>query len=211
MKLELDHVFVFVEPGGVESTQRLVDLGLVPSFQRTHDGQGTANVCFAFDNAYLELLWVEDAAHLAEATFARTGLYERSQWRTLGTSPFGVCVRAPRPLPFDCWLWRPPYLPPSFFLEVSVTSTDPNVPFLFDFPGAEPPTAWPPARAAGRQRDAGFTRIEGLQLAALPGAEELAELRLAPELTRQQAVLSLSRADGGPARDLLLPACRWRA
>lgn len=54
--LALDHLFVFVEPGAPERAA-LERAGLRESFRRRHPGQRTANVCFCFDNAYLELLW----------------------------------------------------------------------------------------------------------------------------------------------------------
>ena len=55
--IELDHLLVFVEPAeaapGGAVFERLAALGLEPSFARRHAGQGTANLCYAFDNAYL--------------------------------------------------------------------------------------------------------------------------------------------------------------
>ncbi len=211
MKIELDHFFVFVEPGGEESAARLEALGLVPTYRRVHDGQGTANICYAFDNAYLELLWVEEPERLARATFARTGLFERSEWRTRGTSPFGVCVREERPLPFDCWLWRPTYLPPGMFFEVAANSANPRVPFLFAISGSRRPDHWPPAERGRLQRDAGFTTIDGLRLNALPEGEALPGLVEDPALGRQEAVLTLARGADETPLDLLLPACRWLA
>jgi hypothetical protein len=209
--LELDHVFCFVEPGGAESAARLAEGGLEPTFRRRHEGQGTANLCYVFDNAYLELLWVEDEALLARATFRRTRLWDRARWKSDGNSPFGVCVRAPEALPFPCWLWQPPYLPPGLYLEVAKVVSDPEVPFLFRFPGTIRPDHWPEPQAGKRQRAAGLADIAALELAALPTAEQLKELRLQPSLGNQQAILELARADGGPPRRLRLPDCTWLA
>lgn len=210
MTLVLDHIFIFTEPGGGDGARRLAELGLVPTYGRRHEGQGTANLCFAFDNAYLELLWVEEPERLARATFARTGLFERSTWRTHHTSPFGVAVRADQPLPFACWLWRPPYLSPGLFVEVAATSTDPNVPFLFTFPGSTAPATWPAERRGRLQRDAGLTGISGLRLNALPEGDDLRELIVDPTLDRQSAVLEIAATDGATRR-LALPDCRWLA
>jgi len=208
-RIELDHVFVFVERGGEETAARLEAGGLKPTFRRRHEGQGTANLCYVFDNAYLELLWVEDEALLARATFRRTRLYERSRWKSDGTSPFGVCVRGPEALPFACWLWQPPYLPPGLYLEVAKVVSDPEVPFLFRFPGTRRPDTWPNGLAGRRQLDGGFADIANLELAALPTAAHLEELTLNPELGHQQAILHLSRRDGGPVRRLRLPDATW--
>jgi len=211
LNLELDHVFVFVERGGRESARRLAALGLLPTYSREHMGQGTANLCFAFDNAYLELVWVDEPEVLARATFTRTGLFERSMWRRLGTSPFGICVRSARPLAFPCWLWRPPYLPPGLFLEVATSSLDPALPFLFRFPGAHRPDTWPPGLVGNRQHQAGLAEITGLKLQALPHAEHLEGLELDPAMDQQRCELTLSRTDGGPDRRLLLPELTWLA
>jgi hypothetical protein len=211
VKLELDHFFVFVEPEATESAAKLAEGGLVPSFRRRHEGQGTANLCYVFDNAYLELLWVEDSTLLSRATFRRTHLWERSRWKSDGNSPFGVCVRAPEALPFPCWLWQPPYLPPGLYLEVAKVVSDPEVPFLFRFPGTWRPDHWPDDRGGARQQSAGLAEITGLTLSALPTAEQLEGLTLDPAIGHQTALLEFSRSDGGPPRRLRLPDCAWLA
>jgi len=211
VKLELDHFFVFVEPGGRESAAKLEEGGLVPNFRRHHEGQGTANLCYVFDNAYLELLWVEDPALLSRATFRRTRLWERSRWKSDGNSPFGVCVRAEAALPFPCWLWQPPYLPPGLYLEVAKVVSDPELPFLFRFPGTLRPDHWPDDRAGARQEHAGLAEITGLTLSALPTAEQLEGLTIDPAIGHQTAILEFSRRDGGPARRLRLPDGTWLA
>ncbi|MBK8213640.1 MAG: VOC family protein [Myxococcales bacterium] len=50
--MELDHLFVFVD-GPSEAEEALTLLGLDETYRRVHPGQGTANVCCAFDDAYL--------------------------------------------------------------------------------------------------------------------------------------------------------------
>ncbi|MFW5679284.1 MAG: VOC family protein [Pseudomonadota bacterium] len=209
--MDLDHLFVFVEPGGAASRAKLEALGFVPTYTRRHEGQGTANCCYAFDNAYLELLWVEDARLLSRATFARTGLWEHATWRVSGASPFGVCVRSEHALPFACWLWTPPYLPPGMFLEVAASSREPSTPFLFRFPGTKRPDRWPAERAGRLQHDAGFAEIVGVTLQALPSAEGLRGLRIDPEMDPRTAVLELSRRDGAPPKHLRLPDFEWLA
>lgn len=58
MDLELDHIFVCVKPNAPEAIA-LNNFGLHEGRRRTHQGQGTVNVCFFFQNAYLELLQIE--------------------------------------------------------------------------------------------------------------------------------------------------------
>ena len=110
MTLELDHIFVHVQPAGPEA-ERLEALGLVESYRRTHPGQGTSNICYCFDNAFLELLWLIDEAEALSPAIARTQLAERSHWRASGASPFGLALRRQSDetvLPFPTWGYRPP-------------------------------------------------------------------------------------------------------
>ena len=55
MSLELDHVFICVEEA-TAAERALADFGLQFGLRAVHGGQGTANACAFFDNAYLELL-----------------------------------------------------------------------------------------------------------------------------------------------------------
>lgn len=125
----LDHVFVFVEDG--EAAERAaVRSGLVPTHRRRHVGQGTENVCFRFGRVFIELLWVVDREELASPPVARTGLAERSLWRTLGTCPFGVCLRGFPP--FETWGYDVPF-PPGMSVEMSTDSPSGTMPLLFAF------------------------------------------------------------------------------
>ncbi|WP_053239593.1 VOC family protein [Pleomorphomonas koreensis] len=173
--LELDHLLVFVDrteaaPGGAVF-DRLKALGLEPSFARRHVGQGTANLCYCFDNAYLELLFVADADELAASPLNRAGLAARSAWRTTGASPFGIACRGGPP-PGERWTYRIPDFPPGVSIAVSADSDDPAMPLVFSSPGDASPIAWTDGRAGRRQATAGFSRltIERLKLPALPPA-----------------------------------------
>ena len=89
---EIDHVFLFVQPDGPE-IGALRRLGLTETYRRAHPGQGTANVCFAFDNLFLELLWLTSETEARSPAIARTRLWDRSRWSASGTSPFGIALR----------------------------------------------------------------------------------------------------------------------
>src|SRR6266481_9637578 len=56
---ELDHIFICSSRHG-KDVRALAEAGFSLGLNRIHDGQGTANALFFFDNAYLELLWVND-------------------------------------------------------------------------------------------------------------------------------------------------------
>ena len=70
----------------------LEDAGLRAFGEITHhSGQGTASKVFLFENAYLELIWVDDEL-AATKNKASTGIdmRTRAQWKQTEASPFGV-------------------------------------------------------------------------------------------------------------------------
>jgi len=215
-QLEIDHVFVFTEPEAVQEIERLNAAGLVQSNRRRHVGQGTANACYCFDNAYLELLWAVDATELAAPAVARTRLGERSRWRKTGASPFGLAVR-PKDggtTPFETWPYEAPFLPAGLSLPVAVASDDPAQPMLFQSPGTARPDQWTNGRAGDRQTPAGLAEITSVELAFPAGIEpadafkrlatddliELKQNASGPAMT-----LTIARRDSGLPCTLTLP------
>ena len=87
--MELDHVFVCVDDASA-AEQALADFGLQFSVHAVHQGQGTANACAFFENAYLELLWRHDDHELRSEVVRPLALWERVRWRHTGASPFGL-------------------------------------------------------------------------------------------------------------------------
>lgn len=217
-QLEIDHVFVFTEPAAVQEIERLNAAGLVQSNRRRHVGQGTANACYCFDNAYLELLWAVDDAELAAPAVARTRLGERSRWPKTGASPFGLAVRRKDggTLPFETWPYEAPFLPAGLSLPVAVASDDPAQPMLFQSPGTARPDQWANGRAGDRQTSARLAEITSVELAFPAGTEPAdAFKRLADDgliALRQQAAepamtLIISRSDAALPCALTLPDC----
>lgn len=207
MSLELDHVFVFVDeseamPGG-GLRARLDALGLVPSYERRHKGQGTANLCWCFDDAYLELLFVVDEAELRSPAVARNGFVDRSAG-TAGASPVGIALRGGA-LGVPSWPYRIAGFPPGMTIPVAEASDDVRLPFVFGSPGTARPDRWTDGRAGGRQSAAGFGEIAGveiLQPSDTIGHPVFEMLRDVPKLTvgeggRPGLRLHLAAVDGG--------------
>lgn len=212
--MELDHIFLLIEQDGPEP-EALNALGLVESFRRAHPGQGTANVCYCFDNAYLELLWVTDWDEVAAPQTLRTRLKERAAWRSNGASPFGISLRGGAFPPFPFWEYRPTYLSEGMAIPVALDSEHPGHPFLFQSPGDAAPLAWTDGRAGQRQVQAGLRDIMGghLETPVAAGiAPSLHAVAAAGWLSVAQGEthrLSLDiRGDDGPRR-LILPECVW--
>ncbi len=219
--LQLCHVFAFVDRDATASLS-LHEAGMQESFRRQHPGQGTANACYCFDNAYLELLWVESAADISGPAISRTRLAERSRWRETHASPFGIAVRTVSHedgLPFGTWDFAPPYLPPGMVIPVALASEDPRYPFVFRSPGNTRPDEWTDGRAGMRQRAAGLAEILQVHLEVPfppPAGDALEALQAAGILTVETShtneprmVLTLSRSDGQQPRRLSLPDFHW--
>ena len=108
---ELDHVF-FASTDADAAEKALAEFGLAFTEHRVHLGQGTANACARFENAYFELLWPRDPAELRSSIVKPLGLEERTRWRETGASPFGLCFRGEsRSWPFETWQYQAAYMP----------------------------------------------------------------------------------------------------
>ncbi len=90
--LELDHVFIVVPPGGAEAIEALRQSGItVDTEVIRHEGQGTASVSALFENAYIELLWVDSSVAVDSAHYLDIIAFRRAAaWRETGSSPFGI-------------------------------------------------------------------------------------------------------------------------
>ena len=160
--LALDHVFILVtrgeaSPGGkiYEGLQRL---GLRASYTRRHEDQGTANVCFAFDNAFLELLYVVDEAELDRPPVRRTGLTQRARGRG---SPLGLAFRGSGFAGEDLFTW--PYalagLPLGSTIDMAEDNPNTDGPMCFGLSFGSPPASWPADRRPPLQREQGFAEL----------------------------------------------------
>ena len=137
MPCEFDHVFICVSRGG-EEARELAAFGLIEGPANKHQGQGTACRRFFFANAYLELLWVSNAAEAQTEQTRPTYLWERWTDRGNGSCPigFGFRPKAQGDLsaPFRSWGYRPGYLPAPLSLHVATNASMLTEPMLFYLP-----------------------------------------------------------------------------
>ena len=122
----LDHVIVICDQGAPQG-DALSQLGIVEGSANAHVGQGTANRRFFFQNAYIELLWVDDLKESQKEPSRRTRLWERWLRRHEGACPFGVALRpAGRPEgtkpPFPTWAYHAPYLPEQVSIGIALAT-----------------------------------------------------------------------------------------
>ncbi len=201
--MELDHVFLISGYEGVPWIDRLTDKGLVETYRRTHHGQGTANVCFAFDNAFIELLWITDPTEARSEPIARTRLFERAN----GGCPIGIAWRGETDSRIALWEYRPPYLTDGLSIPVAKSSDDPGLPMLFQSPGRLGPAHWTAERRGALQQAANFRRLQLILHTNGPPTPDLAVLAKHSILTINQshrwAVELRAHGDGGLVTDVL--------
>lgn len=140
MNWALDHVFLACSD--VEGAKRAVsDFGIVLDEGRIHRGQGTANVCAYFENAFFELLYSVDDDELGSEAVRPLGLKERIEWQTTGACPFGVCFRpvadAELP-PVKCWAYAPAYVPVGSSIPIVTPRGSTHEPLVFISPRRHP-------------------------------------------------------------------------
>jgi len=162
----IDHIFMFIEADGPE-VRHMASLGLVETYRRIHLGQGTQNVCYCFDNLFLELLWVNDPLAARSDAIKRTGLYERSLWRTNGACPFGIAWRRSPAVPASAlptWEFTPPYLPNGMSIAVATDGDDPRQPMMFESPGSTSPSEWSIEKRGSLQHAVGLGAVTEIRL-----------------------------------------------
>jgi len=139
MNLELDHLFILVEPEA-KVADLLVSLGMEESFSRDHEGQGTSNRRFEFSNGMLEFLWVRDKDEAINGPGRDLLFPERSEKGT--ASPFGIILHrkdnSHLDMPFDGWTYQPDYFEPPKSFHIGMNSSDLLEPLCIYVPFIEP-------------------------------------------------------------------------
>ncbi|WP_400191161.1 VOC family protein [Hymenobacter sp. B81] len=145
--MELHHLFIFTDDQG-QVADELLALGFAEGSRRVHPGQGTANRKFYFENGYLEVLWVHNAAELDSAPVRAVGLGLRARPQDTGYSLLGLCVvrdAASDRLFTGAQHYQPEYFPPGLAIDVLPNTDHPTLPWTFrlPFPGQTPHDAEP--------------------------------------------------------------------
>lgn len=145
--VEVDHILIWVRPGAPE-VAALHASGLRVGERRTHHtGNGTSSVSVFFENAYLELLYLDH--HVSDAAVSdaeRAANQRRAHWRDTGAVPFGIGLRrlvdAPDSLPFPTRRSAQPWMRPGTAIRVLEGSDGPFTPGVFVVPQYMALTGW---------------------------------------------------------------------
>lgn len=220
MALEIDHVILCCNPGAPEA-EALIAAGLREGSSNVHAGQGSANRRFFFENAYIELLWIDDPVQAKREPVRRTRLWERWLRRDGSACPFGIALRPSDPdaealPPFPTWAYHAPYLPAPVSIGLALATPLAEPEFLYLNFATRPD-------AKGREpiaHPAGPRRLTGVRVGLPPhgagshAAAAVADLGLVAWFEAPAYRMELSFDDGasgrtadfGPALPLLL---RW--
>jgi hypothetical protein len=119
----LDHVFICCSVGAPEA-DALIRAGLREGSANTHPGQGTACRRFFFPNAYLELVWVDNALEAQAPEVRPTRLWDRWSRRGGDACPYGIVFRPADETggvraPFASWSYRPRYMPAGLSIDIA--------------------------------------------------------------------------------------------
>jgi hypothetical protein len=174
MAVEFDHIFICTDIGAPIADQ-LITFGLQEGLSNIHVGQGTANRCFFFHNAMLELLWVYDPTAAQSEIIQRTHLWERWEDRNR-LCPFGICLRSKDSAILSHWDYRPPYMPENLSIAVATNSEILTEPMIFQTPFAPRLDQVPSAKAQLLRHPVGLqeiTRVEIISPVSTPISPEL--------------------------------------
>lgn len=145
--LELDHILVWVSKGAPEAAI-FEKLGLHTERRvANHTGQGTASIAFYFENAYFELIWIEDEDVAAKKDEGFHWL-DRARWKQTGASPFGIGLHrhtgVSDAIPFPTRKHRAEYMKPDTFIEFATSTSNAREPMCFVVPdeNAFSPKEW---------------------------------------------------------------------
>ena len=92
--VELDHVYMVVQPGGENEIAALRSAGFTIGPPQKHDGEGTTSVSAMFENGYVELMWLDSAVPVTSEHAAAVAQFRQmAAWRVSKRSPFGLGLR----------------------------------------------------------------------------------------------------------------------
>ncbi|MBE7215258.1 hypothetical protein MK852_08775 [Shewanella benthica] len=124
--LEHDHILIWVK--GAPEAIALQQFGFTTDGKvHQHRGQGTSSISFYFNNAALELIWIDDEDIAAKKDIEiGNQVLSRYKWRETGASPFGVGLRRRadihNDIPFPTQKYRADWMQPKTYIEFAISS-----------------------------------------------------------------------------------------
>jgi Glyoxalase-like domain len=134
--MDIDHIFIFTDTNG-KIADDLISFGLTANESRVHQGQGTTNRTFSFENFYLEIVWVHNEQEINSDLVKPTGLWQRAEYFKNNYSPFGVVIannEASDHLFENAYKYQPLYFPQGMAFEILSNNAQPDLPWACRMP-----------------------------------------------------------------------------
>lgn len=134
--MHIDHIFIFTDIHE-EITDELMSFGLTPNDSRIHEGQGTANRTFSFENFFLEIVWVHNEQEIKSDSVKPSGLRQRAEFSANTYSPFGLIIvndEESDPLFKEAFKYQPDYFPPGMAFDVIQNDVQADLPWTCRMP-----------------------------------------------------------------------------
>jgi hypothetical protein len=134
--MDIDHIFIFTDDKG-KIADELVSFGLTESDSRVHDGQGTTNRTFVFENFFFEILWVHNEQDIKSADVLPSGLWTRANYKLNDTSPFGLCIdntKDANELFRNAFKYQTSYFPNGMTMDILNNNQNLSLPWTFRLP-----------------------------------------------------------------------------
>jgi Glyoxalase-like domain len=145
--VELDHVYIWVQPGAPEAAILEREGFRVDPTATHHVGSGTSSRSVLFENAYLELLYLDSTVTDSALTaMEKTANHSRAQWRNNAAPAFGLGLRrragAADSLPFPTIRNHKPWMMPGTDIRATTTIDQLEAPDVFVVPAYMALPAW---------------------------------------------------------------------
>lgn len=138
-RMHIDHIFIFTNTNG-KIADELIAFGLTPNESRIHEGQGTMNRTFSFENFLLEIAWVHNEQELKSDLVKPTGLWQRAEYFKNNYAPFGLIITNNKESDrlFDnASKYQPEYFQKGMAFEILQNSDQPGLPWTCRMPSGK--------------------------------------------------------------------------
>ncbi|MDQ3844748.1 MAG: VOC family protein [Bacteroidota bacterium] len=134
--MDIDHIFIFTDTNG-KIADELISFGLTANESRVHQGQGTTNRTFSFENFFLEIAWVHNAQEIKSDLVKPSGLWQRAEYFRNNYSPFGLILTNNEEsdhLFENAYKYQPEYFPQGMAFEILQNNNQPDLPWTCRMP-----------------------------------------------------------------------------
>jgi len=134
--MDIDHIFIFTDTNG-RIADELISFGLTANESRLHQGQGTTNRTFSFENFFLEIVWVHNEQEIKSDLVKPAGLWQRAEYFKNNYSPFGLILTNNEECDHlfeNAYKYQPEYFPQGMAFEILQNNNQPDLPWTCRMP-----------------------------------------------------------------------------